>query len=74
MSAKVSGMTCIKPIAPADDTAAGFPALSTRITARIQAWGTPKRRDASAIAVVIESGEVDVAGDCWVAGAAIVAE
>ncbi len=67
-------MTCIKPIAPADDTAAGLPALSTRITARIQAWGTPNRRDASAIAVVIESGEAAVTGDGWVAGAAIVAE
>jgi len=74
MSAKVSGMTCIKPIAPADDTAAGFPALSTRITARIQACGTPNRRDASAIAVAIESGAVDVTGDGWVVGAAIVAE
>jgi hypothetical protein len=67
-------MTCIKPIAPADDTAAGFPALSTRITARIQAWGTPNRRDASAIAVLIEFGELDGAGDCWIAGAATVAE
>jgi hypothetical protein len=43
------GMICIRPIAPAEETARASPALSARITALIQATGTPKRRDASAI-------------------------
>jgi hypothetical protein len=42
-------MICIKPIAPADDTARTSPALSTRMTARIHDAGMLKRRAASAI-------------------------
>src|SRR5258705_1374638 len=48
-------MTCMMPIAPACDvmgflsSSAVLPPLSNRITARIQASATPKRRDASLI-------------------------
>ena len=38
-------MICIRPIAPAEETARASPALSARITALIQATETPKRRD-----------------------------
>ncbi|WP_262422602.1 hypothetical protein [Brevundimonas denitrificans] len=40
-------MTCINPIAPADEIARTSPALSARSTARIQCSGMPKRCDAS---------------------------
>src|SRR5882724_1010687 len=42
-------MICISPIAPLGDRACTSPALSTRITARIQDAGTPNRCDASAM-------------------------
>jgi len=46
--AQVAGMICIKPIAPARETARELPPLSTRITAHIHASGMPNRRAASA--------------------------
>jgi hypothetical protein len=42
-------MICIRPIAPFGDWACASPPLSMRITARIQAAGTPKRCAASAM-------------------------
>jgi hypothetical protein len=42
-------MICISPIAPFRDSARTSPALSTRITDRIQGSGTAKRLDASVI-------------------------
>src|SRR6202012_6206441 len=50
-SAHVCGMICISPIAPFCDRARIPPALSTRITDRIQCSGTAKRLEASVIKV-----------------------
>ena len=41
-------MSCISPIAPLGETVRTSLALSTRMSARIQATGMPKRREASA--------------------------
>ncbi len=45
-SAHVSGMICIRPMAPFGDLAHTSPALSTSMTARIPRTGTSKRREA----------------------------
>src|SRR3982074_1937592 len=54
-SAQVSGMICIKPMAPLGDRARGSPRLSTRMTARIQDGGIENRREASATKCPIRS-------------------
>jgi len=46
---QVSGMICIRPIAPLGEMARASPALSAAMTACIHAAGTPKRRAASAM-------------------------
>lgn len=44
-------MTCMSPIAPLSDTDFASTSLSARVTARSQATGIWKRRDASCIAL-----------------------
>ena len=64
-SVHVPGMICIRPIAPFRDCARTSPALSTRITDRIQCSGTAKRLDASVTNAAKGSIDKDRSLDVW---------